>query len=62
MAYGNCNSPGVAILKDSFQGKILKNIAHNSYIYVNVYIYTYINYIKKPLILGEIFQFEAVRV
>lgn len=30
MAYGNNSSAGVAILKGSFQGKILKNIAHNS--------------------------------
>ena len=30
MAYGNSNSAGVAILKGSFQGKILKTVAHDS--------------------------------
>ena len=30
IAYGNNNSAGVAILKGSFQGKVLKTVAHDS--------------------------------
>lgn len=55
MAYGNSNSAGVAILKGSFQGKILKNIAHNS----GRWLILVIEFMNEIFILGNIYGYNS---
>lgn len=51
MSYGSNKSAGVAILKGSFQGKILKNVVHDA----GRWIILVIEYMEDIFILGNIY-------